>query len=122
MWIHPVFSPDKLWRHANDPLLGQSEELLEPINLTGDNEWEIEAIVGSQLFQKKKLQYQICWKGFNKDMAWYPAQYAKSPPHTVQDYHAAYPDKPGPPLQLDEWLNAWEDIYEDDLPSLRANS
>jgi len=33
----------------------------------------------------------------------------KYAPHKIRDFHLKYPDKPGPPNKLEEWIKAWED-------------
>ncbi len=34
-------------------------------------------------------------------------------PHKLRDFHAAYPNKAGPPRRLNEWIQAWEDGVDD---------
>ena len=36
--IYDMFSPDKLWKAANNPLSGQQQELPEPIKINNDQE------------------------------------------------------------------------------------
>lgn len=45
MKIHPVFSPDKLRRAANDPLPGQVIEPPESIIAGDEQEWEVEEVL-----------------------------------------------------------------------------
>ena len=76
-----------------------------------------------------KLQYRAKWRGTDDDRRkWFPARNFKGAPHKIRDFHAQYPDKPGPPRRLQEWLRAWEaeddvlpDIPEDDLPEDKNN-
>ena len=70
MKIHDVFSPDKLQEAVNDPLPRQIQEPPEPIEINDDEEWEVEEILNSWIYQKK-LQYCVKWIGFNKDWTWY---------------------------------------------------
>ena len=45
MNIHPVMSPDKLRKSANDPLPGQVNQPEDPVEIAGDIEYEVEDIL-----------------------------------------------------------------------------
>ena len=60
MKVHNVFPPEKLRLAANDPLPGQNNEEPLPINVTGDDEWEVEEILASRL-KRQRLEYRISW-------------------------------------------------------------
>ncbi|MGH7239812.1 MAG: DDE-type integrase/transposase/recombinase [Candidatus Saccharimonadales bacterium] len=66
MKIHQEFSPDKLRKAAMDPLPGQITDSPEPMEIDGENEWEVNDILASRI-HRGKLQYQVNWKGFDPD-------------------------------------------------------
>ena len=107
MKIHDVFSPDKLRKAADDPLPGQVQEPPEPVEINDDEEWEVEQILDSRI-HRRKLQYRVKWFGFDEDRAWYPASNFVGSPHRLRTFHVDYPERPGPPRRLEEWLRSWE--------------
>ena len=55
-----------------DPLLGQRNDPPLPIQVDGEDEWEVEEILACKLDQKT-LKYRVNWKGYDPDPIWYPA-------------------------------------------------
>jgi len=47
--VYPIFSPDKLWKAANNPLPGQKNKPPLPIQVNGDNKWEVNKILAYKL-------------------------------------------------------------------------
>ena len=64
--IYSVFSLDKLRKAATDPLPRQKNKPLLPIQVNGDNKWEVDEILASKLVGKT-LKYCVCWIGYNLD-------------------------------------------------------
>jgi hypothetical protein len=64
----------------------------------------------------------VKWIGFDEDYEWYPAGDFKNAPYKIRDFHTRYPEQPGPPKRLLEWIEAaendefLEDYEEDDRP------
>ena len=50
------------------------------------------------------------------DMNWYDAWDLVGSPQKIKDFHESYPQQPGPPKYLAEWISAWHD--EDDKPPM----
>lgn len=107
MKIHNVFHADRL-RKATDALPGQVEPEQPPIEVNGKPEWVVRSILDSRLHYGR-LQYRAAWEGHDPDSTWYNAAGFMNAPIKVKEFHEAYPAKPGPPLRLDAWLQAYQD-------------
>ncbi len=45
--------------------------------------------------------------GYNPNDTWYPAENFIGSPNKVQEFHARYPEAAGPPIRLQQWINAY---------------
>lgn len=117
MRMNPVFSPDKLRLANDDPLPGQRNEPQPPVEIEGEKEWILERILTSRLHYRK-LQYRAKWVDYEEDMQWYPARNFRHAPQLLKNFHEKYPRKPGPPRNLQYWLenDDPEERMDDDIP------
>ena len=66
MKIHLVFSPDRLRKASQNPLPGQINPEPPPVNITGDDKWEVQEILASK--GRKYLYYYIKWLNRDEDL------------------------------------------------------
>ena len=70
---------------------------------------------------RNRLYYRVKWVGLDYDPVWYNPDGFKGSPHKLKDFHDRYPDKPGPPRHLTDWLQCYdqgidaEDRWDDNL-------
>jgi hypothetical protein len=113
MKIHPVISPDKLRKSTDDPLPGQVNGPIDPVEIAGDIEYEVEEVLAVRK-QWNQLKYRVKWKGYEEeDLEWYSPSDLKGAPHKLKTFHLNHPTLPGPPARLEEWIKAWEDGLDD---------
>lgn len=112
MKVHDVFPAAKLRRDPNDPLPGQIQTKSPPINITGDDEWEVEEVLACRK-QRNNLSYRVTWLNRDVDLTWYPASDLKYAPHRLRQFHLANPEQAGPPAALPAWLRKYEEGVDD---------
>ena len=71
-----------------------------PIEINGDEEFEISEILDSKIDcrRKCKLQYLVHWLGYegtDEETSWIPAEEVHAS-EAISDFHSTYPSKPSP--------------------------
>ena len=91
--IHPVHHVSLLDPGADDPLPGQVVTPPPPVEVEGDQEYQVERVEDSRMYGNQ-LQYLVRWTGY--------AQMTSEPAKDVDELqaldavHEKYPQKPGP--------------------------
>lgn len=101
MKIHDVFHVWLLNPASTDPFPGQSESNPPPVEIDGEEEWDVEAVLSSRV-KYRKIYYTVRWKGDWEDTE-EPAEMLTNAADKVAQYHAKYPGEPGP-HNLKEWM------------------
>ena len=112
MKIHPVFHAKLLGKDPGTTLPGQVNLAPEPVNISGEDEWEVDSIRAVRK-HGRKLRYRANWLGADEDPTYYDASNFKYSPHLLRTFHLDHPELPGPPAKLYEWIKAWEEGRED---------
>ncbi|KAH0602650.1 uncharacterized protein H6S33_008300 [Morchella sextelata] len=94
MKIHPVFHVSLLSPAANDPLPGQEQLPPPPIEIEGQEEWEVEDILDSRK-RRGRFEYLVKYVGYN-ETSWQPLSDVEHSPDIVERFHERYPRKPKP--------------------------
>ena len=94
--LHPVFNVVKLLAAPNDPIHGcHSAPPPDPalIDDDGNEEYEIEAILDSRMFQRK-LQYLVRWRGYGYEEHSWVNEDDIHAPEAVEEFYWTNPGAP----------------------------
>ncbi|MBW0536692.1 hypothetical protein O181_076407 [Austropuccinia psidii MF-1] len=96
--VHPVFRVSLLEPVKQSSILNQNQLPPPPALVEEQEEWEVAEVLDSKL-KRGKLWYLLEWKGFSEDpeiKTWEQASNLTKTPDLLKDFHAFYPDTPGP--------------------------
>jgi hypothetical protein len=100
--IHPVFHVSMLEPAPPSSIPNRTEDPPPPVEIKGEVEYEIAEILDTKLDRRRrcKLLYLVRWTGYegtDEETSWITADKLSHAQELVQDFHKAYPDKPGLP-------------------------
>ena len=100
--VHPVYHVSMLETAPVSTIPNRIEDPPPPVEIEGEVEYEIDEILDTKLDRRRrcKLLYLVCWtgyKGTDEETSWITADELEHAQELVRDFHAKYPDKPGPP-------------------------
>jgi hypothetical protein len=79
------------------------------VEIAGNIKYKIDKILAVRK-RWNQLEYRVKWQDYKKeDLEWYPLLNLKGALHKFKTFYLSYPQLPGPPLRLEEWIKAWED-------------
>ena len=93
--IHPVFHVDLLRPHPVDKIPGRAPSNPPPVEVDGQEEFEVEEVVDSRKGRGGKIFYKVKWKGYGPhEMTWEPTENVTNAEKAVKEFHKKYPTKP----------------------------
>lgn len=105
--IHPVFHVSLLEPDHPNPFPLRLEPPPAPVLLGDSLEYEVQQVVDSKRAKRAgaKLHYYVQWKGYEgtgQEYSWEPVENLDNASELIQEFHQAYPDKPGPLVAPDD--------------------
>ena len=100
--VHPVFHVSQLEPAMPNTIPNQTQPPPPPIEVDGEPEYEVSEILDSKVDRQRKtckLLYLVRWAGYegtDEETSWLLATKLGNISELVEDFHAKYPDRPGP--------------------------
>ena len=98
-----MFHISQLEPHVENPFPERTQSPPPPIEVEGEQEYELKAILDSKLDRRfrTKLRYYVEWEGYegtDEQYSWVGADDLEHAQELRTEFHRRYPGKPGPPL------------------------
>ena len=103
MGNYRTFHASLLAKDPNDPLPGQEHPLPGPIEVAGEEEFEVEEILDVRK-QGRGIIARASWVGHPPDLIYYPIDNFRNSAEYLDDYYRRNPSKPKPPWLKDELM------------------
>jgi hypothetical protein len=100
--VHPVFHVSMLEPHTDNTIPNGLPPPPEPIDIDGEIEYEIDRILDSKINRRCRtcpLLYKVLWTGYegtDEESSWLTTAELDHVAELIEDFHKAYPAKPGP--------------------------
>ena len=92
--IHPIFHALLLYKYDGDSIPSRQLARPPPIEVEGENEYEVELIKDSRL-RGRGTQYYVSWKGYpDADDSWESEADLKHAKELIKEFHQKYPQAP----------------------------
>jgi hypothetical protein len=93
MHIHPVFHVSLLERYYPSNIPGRTPPIPPPVEIDGDEEYEVEGILDAKWFGKG-LKFLVKWKGYSDiENSWEPEKNLTNCQDLLNDFKIKYPSK-----------------------------
>ena len=90
--IHPVFHVGLLYPHETDKIEGRTPEPPPPIEVEGEEEYEIEKLIDARIWRNQK-QYLVKWKDYpDSDNSWEPLKNITHADQAIAEFHDRHKD------------------------------
>ena len=100
--VHPVFHVSQLEPATPNTIPNRTQPPPPPVEVDGEPEYEVSEILDSKVDHQRKtckLLYLVRWAGYegtDEETSWLLATKLGNISELVEDFHAKYPDRPGP--------------------------
>ena len=112
--IHPVFNEVLLSPYHTPQFESQQRPPPPPPEIVdGNEEWEVEEVLGARLVGRGALQFKVKWKGYlHEHDQWLLASYLKNAPEVVAEFYQQSPLAPHKLYSVDFQQLPFQPVYQ----------